>query len=97
MVNQGSLFKQTMMSWSPQCYIPSLLLVQWFRKRRFLKGFYHIRAWRPSWSCDQDVANKLSFPLPKEAPQNLALIEQGVLEKKMFEIVDDDVRTDAGA
>ena len=27
----------------------------------------------------------------------MALIEQGVLEKKMFEIVDDDVRTDAGA
>ena len=23
--------------------------------RRFLKGFYHIWAWRPSWSCDPDV------------------------------------------
>ena len=21
--------------------------------RRFLKGFYHIWAWRPPWSCDQ--------------------------------------------
>ena len=27
----------------------------------FLKGFYHIWAWPPSWSCD----NKISFPLPK--------------------------------
>ena len=25
----------------------------WFWRRRFLKGFYHIWAWRPSWSCDQ--------------------------------------------
>ena len=39
----------------------------WFL-RRFLKGFYHIWAWRPSWSCDQDHLNKLSFPPPKESP-----------------------------
>ena len=31
----------------------------WFWRRRFLKGFYHIWAWRPSWSCDQDHLNKL--------------------------------------
>ena len=30
-------------------------------------GFYHIWAWPPSWSCDPDAANKLSFPLPREA------------------------------
>ena len=23
---------------------------------------------RPSWSCDQDITNKISMPLPKEAP-----------------------------
>ena len=39
----------------------------------FLKGFYHIWAWRPSWSCDPDAANKLSFPLPKEAPHKIWL------------------------
>ena len=39
-----------------------------FGRRRFLKGFYHIWAWRPCWSCDPDAANKLSSPLPKEAP-----------------------------
>ena len=32
-----------------------------------MKEFYHIWAWRPSWSCDPDAANKLSFHLPKEA------------------------------
>ena len=31
----------------------------------FLKGFYHIWVWQPSWSCDPDTANKLSFPLPR--------------------------------
>ena len=30
-------------------------------QRRFLKGFYHIWAWQPSWSHDQDHLNKLSF------------------------------------
>ena len=35
-------------------------------RRRFLKGFYHIWVWGPSWSCDIDAVNKLLFPLPKE-------------------------------
>ena len=33
--------------------------------RRLLKGFYHIWAWRPSWSCDPDAANKISSPYPR--------------------------------
>ena len=37
------------------------------------EGFYHIWAWRPSWSCDPDAANKLSFPLPKVAPHKILL------------------------
>ena len=41
--------------------------------RRFLKDFFHIWAWRPYWSCDPDAANKLSFPLPKEAPHKIWL------------------------
>ena len=66
-----------------------------FWRRRFLKGFYHIWAWQPSWSCDSDAANKLSFPLPKEALHTiLALIGQAVLEKKKFEIVNDGRTTD---
>ena len=45
-------------------------------------------------SCDPDAGNKLSFPLPKEAPhKTLGLIGQVVSEKKIFEIVDDDGRT----
>ena len=39
----------------------------------FLTGFYHKGVWGPSWSCDPDAANKLSFPLPKEAPHKILL------------------------
>ena len=42
-------------------------------EKDFLKGFYHIGAWRPSWSCDPDAANNLSYPLPKEAPHKIWL------------------------
>ena len=60
------------MSWSPR-YQVSWKLARRFWRRRFLKGFYHIWAWRPSWSCDPDAANKISFPLPKEAPHKIWL------------------------
>ena len=40
----------------------SLLVISPPEKKNF-EGFYHITAWRPSWSCDPDAANKLSFPL----------------------------------
>ena len=36
-------------------------------------GFYHIWACRPSWSCDQDHLNKLSFPHPMETPYEIWL------------------------
>ena len=32
----------------------------------FFFFFYNIWAWRPSWSCDPDAVNKISFLLPKE-------------------------------
>ena len=37
----------------------------------FFLGFYHIWAWLPSWSCDQDHLSKLSFPHPIEAPYEI--------------------------
>ena len=36
------------------------------------EGFLpYIWAWRPSWSCDLDAVNKLSFPLPEEASHKI--------------------------
>ena len=34
----------------------------------FLVFFYHIWAWRPSWSCDLDFGIKLSSPIPIDDP-----------------------------
>ena len=35
---------------------------------KYFEGFYHIRAWWPSWLCDLDHSYKLSFSVPNEAP-----------------------------
>ena len=32
------------------------------------KGFYHISAWRPSWSYDRDFTNKITLPHLIAAP-----------------------------
>ena len=73
-VTPRSSFEQFMMNWSPRTtYQVSWKSACWFWRRRFLKVFYHIWAWRPSWSCDPDVANKILFPLPKEAPHKIWL------------------------
>ena len=50
---------------------------------KIFEGFYHIWAWRPSWSC-------FIPPNSSRLYINLALIGRVVLEKKMFEIVNDD-------
>ena len=35
-------------------------------EEKIFKGFYHIWAWRPSWSTDRDHFSNFSFPHPKE-------------------------------
>ena len=47
-------------------------------EKNSFKGFYHIRAWRSSWSCDIDHLYKYSFPFPMEAPHRTE-------KKKIFE------------
>ena len=42
-------------------------------KKKIFKGFYHIRAWRPPWSCDPDAANNLWSALPIEASHKIWL------------------------
>ena len=87
MVIQGSSFEQIRMDWSPRCNIPRFLEISPPEKKNF-EGLYHITAWRPSWSCDPDAANKLSFPLPRETPHTIfGLISQAVSEENFFENV----------
>ena len=59
---------------SPQCYIPSFVEIDPpVPEKKIFYGFYHIWAWRPSWSCDHDYLYKLSFPLPTDAPREVWL------------------------
>ena len=37
------------------------------------KGFYHIWAWQPSWSCDLDYLYTHWFPLPIDASHKIWL------------------------
>ena len=48
--------------------MPSFKIIGLPVLENIFKGFNHIWAWWPSWSCDLDHLYKLSFPLPKEAP-----------------------------
>ena len=43
--------------------------------------------WRPSWSCDQDHLNKLSFPQLKDSIWNRSSNGPVVSEEKMYENV----------
>ena len=40
-------------------------------EKKVFKGFYHIWAWRPSWSTDCDNFSNLLFPYPKVAPYEI--------------------------
>ena len=51
----------------------SLKSVHWFLRRRFLKGFYHIWAWRPSWSYDLDYLYTHWLPHPIDASHKIWL------------------------
>ena len=67
----------------------------WFLRRRFLNGFYHIWARRPSWSCDQDHLNKLSFPHPKESQYEICVrLAQWFQRRRCLKMLTDGRRTD---
>ena len=63
----------------------------------FKRVFYHIWAWWPSWSCDQDHLNKLLFSCPKESPYEIWVqLAQWFQRKRCLKMLTDDGRTDAG-
>ena len=74
-----------MMGWSPRCYIPSFVEIgPPVLEKRFLKGFYHIWAWRPSCSCDQHHVISLYL---KAFIQSLLQIGTVVSEKIQFKFL----------
>ena len=52
------------MGWNPNATYQVLWKsVHRFQRRNFFKGFYHIWAWWPSWSCDPDATISSSMPM----------------------------------
>ena len=78
-----------MISWSPRCYIPSFVEIG-SPDPEILKGFYHIWAWWPSWSCDQHHVVRFSlnnFLVPESFHKKLVQIGKLVSEKIWFEFL----------
>ena len=77
------------MGWSPRCDIPSYVeFGPPVQKKIFLTGFYHIRAWRLSWSCDQVHVIRFSISLYLKAfIQSLVQIGTVVSEKIQFKFL----------
>ena len=71
-------------------YLVSRSLDSWFWWR-FFKDFYHIWAWRPSWSYDQDHLYKLWFPHTTATPYEIWLAGW-FLRRRCLKSVDDDRR-----
>ena len=42
-------------------------------EKKIFEGFLPYMGVAASWSCDPDAANKILFPLPKEAPHKIWL------------------------
>ena len=53
-------------------------------------GFNHILAWRPTWSCEQDNLNKLSFPHPKDYLHEIGLWLAQRFPRRCFKMLTDD-------
>ena len=59
----------------------------------FFLSFYYIREWRPSWSRNLDRLNKLSFPHPKQASDEIWLwLAQWLFRRRCLKSVEDGVR-----
>ena len=56
-------------------------------RRRFLRVFYHIWAWRPSWSIDSNHFSILSFPCPREGPNEIWATLAQRLQRRSFVIL----------
>ena len=65
-------------------------------EKKIFEGFYHIWAWRPSWSCDLDFAIKLEMPLPKEAPHKISTRSTKRFQRRSLKLWTTDGRTDDG-
>ena len=78
-----------MMGRGLRCYIPSFVEIgPPIPEKKIVKGFYHIWAWRPSWSCDKHYdINFFVFLFMKAFIQNLVQNGKVFSEKIRFEFL----------
>ena len=63
-------------------------------EKKIFKGFYHIWAWRPSWSCDLDFLYIHWFPLPIDASYKIWLwLAKRFQRRRSLKLWTDDGRT----
>ena len=94
MVTPGSSFEQTMMGWSPRCYIPSFMKIGLpVLEKKILKVFLFIygRGGHLGHVTQMPRTNFRS-PFPRRLHIKVGFDRASGLEKKMFEIVNDDGR-----
>ena len=61
-----SSFEQTMMGWSPGCYIPSFVKIgPSVPNKKFLVGFYHLSAWWPLGHMTSIILSEFHFLVPE--------------------------------
>ena len=69
-------------------YQVSRSLAFWFWRRRFLKGFYHIWAWRQSLSCVHHILYKFWLTYHKESSHEILVqLGQRFVKKLCFNIL----------
>ena len=65
--------------------LPSFLVIcPAVPEQKIFEGFYHIWAWRQSWSCDQQHILNFNFHVPKSLHKNLVKNGPLVPEKSKF-------------
>ena len=80
----NSFYHMTLL-YSGAIYQVSLTSVRRFRRRRFLKGFYHMWAWQQSWSCDLDKSYIFSHPPPLHIDVTCQICLWLAVSEKVFE------------
>ena len=71
-VNVRSLFKQLWQTSCPRWYMQRFShKASSVLEKKIFKGFYHIWTWWQSWSVVCNHFSNLSFPCPREAPNDI--------------------------
>ena len=91
--HQFDLWQTSRPWWFVQRFSPKAYSIP----EKIFKGFYHIWAWRPSWSMERDHFSNLLFPQPKEAPYEIwAKLAQWLPSRSLLKILTTDARMDDG-